>query len=149
MEVKSPAFEDGDMIPEKYGYTEENVSPPLEFSGIPEEAETLVIFMDDPDAKSVGGKVWDHWVVWNIPASVRMIGEDNIPPEAVEGKNDFGDVGYGGPNPPRTTHEYSIRVYALDSELDIPEGATKDEVGSAMDDLVVGSAEMKGRYSAD
>ena len=149
MEVDSPAFEDGGMIPERFGYTEENVSPPLEFSGVPEDAENLVILMDDPDAKSVAGKVWDHWVVWNIPASVRMIGEDNIPPEAVEGRNDFGETGYGGPNPPDKTHEYRIRVYALGSDIELSRGATLVDVRGAMDGKVVEKAEMTGKYPAD
>lgn len=147
MKVTSPAFNNGGIIPEKYGYSEQNLSLPLNFSGVPETAETLVVIMDDPDARSVSGKIWDHWTVWNIPAEVRSLREGEVPEGAVEGSNDFGNKGYGGPNPPSEKHVYRIRVYALNRSLDLEQGSSKEEVLGAMEDHIIAKGELKGSYS--
>jgi len=68
LDLTSPAFADGDPIPERYGYTADDVNPPLSIAGVPEEAESLALIVDDPDAMEPAGKVWDHWLVWNVPA---------------------------------------------------------------------------------
>jgi Raf kinase inhibitor-like YbhB/YbcL family protein len=81
----SPAFSDGDSIPRKYGYTVEDVNPPLTIEGVPAEAESLALVMDDPDAIEPAGKIWDHWVVWNIDPSRSTIAEDWDPSNAVGG----------------------------------------------------------------
>ncbi|MFB6077014.1 MAG: YbhB/YbcL family Raf kinase inhibitor-like protein, partial [Candidatus Nanohaloarchaea archaeon] len=118
-------------IPETYGYTERNVNPPLAVTGVPAEAETLALVMDDPDAKPVAGKVWDHWVVWNLPANTTEIPEDASFDTADEGVNDFGEQGYGGPNPPDQEHTYVFTLYALDTELDLDPGASKADLEAA------------------
>ncbi len=99
LRLTSPAFDHGERIPEKYGYTADNTNPPLDVGGVPDEAVSLVLVVDDPDAKDPAGKVWDHWVVWNVPAAQTHVPEDWSPDEAVEGQNDYGEVGWGGPNP--------------------------------------------------
>jgi Raf kinase inhibitor-like YbhB/YbcL family protein len=144
MKLTSPEFEDGEHIPEKYGNTRENVNPPLEIEDVPEEAESLVLIMDDPDAMEPAGKIWDHWTVWNIPADTRSIEEDSSP--GVEGMTDFRKRGYGGPNPPDGTHTYSFRLYALDTELELPKDSDKEDVEEAMKDHVIEKTELEGKF---
>lgn len=146
MKLSSPAFEDGGYIPEKHAYRKENVSPPLEIENVPEDAETLVLLMDDPDAKEPAGKVWDHWTVWNISSNISRIEEGSLPEEAVEGVNDYGEKGYGGPNPPDRTHVYRFRLYSLDAELHLPSHAIKDAVEEEMEDHVIEEAELEGKF---
>lgn len=146
LRLKSPAFSDGEPIPDKYGLTEENVNPPLEFEGVPEEAESLVLLMDDPDAVEPAGKVWNHWVVWNIQPDTAEVSEGSVPTGATEGETDFGERGYGGPNPPDREHTYRFRLYALGSELDLPGTATKKDVEEAMENSVLDEAELTGTY---
>lgn len=145
LSLTSPAFDDGGPIPEEYGYEEQNVNPPLHVAGVPEEAASLALVMDDPDAKPVAGKVWDHWVLYNIPAETTQIREDEAP--GVEGANDFGEAGYGGPNPPDKEHTYVFTLYALDTELDLSQGATKEEVENAMEGHVLAKDVLEGTYA--
>jgi len=133
MKISSPAFDDGEYMPEKYGYTEENVNPPLRVENVPEGAESLVLVMDDPDAMEPAGKIWEHWTVWNIPSRTSRIPEDWSSENAVEGTTDFRDTGYGGPNPPDGTHTYRFQVYAINKELDLGEECGKEEVISAIE----------------
>ncbi len=98
--LKSSAFENNDEIPEEYGYTKENINPPLSVSEVPPGTKTLALVMDDPDAEPVAGKIWDHWVVWNINPEISEIPEDWDQKGSMVGKNDYGEKGYGGPNPP-------------------------------------------------
>ncbi|MFC7019068.1 MULTISPECIES: YbhB/YbcL family Raf kinase inhibitor-like protein [Haloarcula] len=148
LRLTSPAFDDGERIPEKYGYTAENTNPPLDVGGVPGEAVSLVIIVDDPDAKEPAGKVWDHWVVWNVPAERTHVPEDWSPDEAVEGQNDYGEVGWGGPNPPDREHTYRFIVYALDTTLDLPAGASKDDVYDAASGHTLAKGELTGTYPA-
>jgi Raf kinase inhibitor-like YbhB/YbcL family protein len=145
MKLTSPAFEDGGEIPEKYGYTRENVNPPLEIKGIPGGVESLALIVDDPDAEPVAGKIWVHWTMWNIPADTERIGEGESP--GVEGMTDFRDTGYGGPNPPDGEHTYVFRLYALDTELDLIAGASRQELEQAMQGHVVAETELEGSFS--
>lgn len=144
--LSSPSFEDGARIPHEYGYTAANTNPPLEIENVPVETASLVLIVDDPDAEQPTGKVWDHWIVWNIPPDTRAIPEGWSPDEAVEGQNSFGEVGWGGPNPPDREHTYRFLLYALDATLDIPRGAHKDEVYDAASGHMVGKAELTGTY---
>jgi len=146
LELSSPAFADGEPIPREYGYTERDVNPPLLIEGVPEEAESLVLLMDDPDAVEPAGKVWDHWVVYDVPAETREIPED-WDAEGVEGRNDYGEVGYGGPNPPDGRHTYRFRCYALDRELTLSGVESKDTVEAAMDGHVLAEATLTGTYA--
>lgn len=146
MEISSTAFSDGDLLPEKYGYTRDNVNPPVKFSGIPEETESLVLIVDDPDAEEPAGKVWDHWLMWNIPPETERIGEGEEPIGAREGINDFGDRGYGGPNPPDGEHTYRFKLYALDTELELNDVSEKKELEEAMEDHIISEALLKGKF---
>lgn len=145
MKLTSPAFEDGGEIPERHSYIRENINPELEIEYIPEEAESLVLIMDDPDAMEPAGKIWLHWTLWNISPDTSKIGEVEAP--GVEGMTDFRDTGYGGPNPPDGKHTYVFRLYALDTELELEEGASRDELEEAMEGHVIEEAELKGDFT--
>jgi Raf kinase inhibitor-like YbhB/YbcL family protein len=131
LELASPAFDHGERIPEEYGYTERNVNPPLEIDGVPDDAESLALIVDDPDAREPAGKVWDHWLVWNVPPETASIPEDWEPTDATEGTNDYGDHGYGGPNPPDREHTYRFRLFALDTTLEHGSDADAADIESA------------------
>jgi len=146
LQLSSPAFDDGERIPEEYGYAADNASPPLEIRGVPDAAESLVLVVDDPDAAEPAGKVWDHWVVWNIPPETESIAEGTLPDGASEGENDYGETGWGGPNPPDREHTYRFLLYALDMELDLASDATKDDLYDAASGHTVGKAELRGTY---
>jgi Raf kinase inhibitor-like YbhB/YbcL family protein len=148
MQITSAAFKDGEFIPVKYTCDGEDASPPLEWTGMPEETRTLVLICDDPDAPM---GTWVHWVVFNIPAALTRLPE-SVPPErelevgAIQGMNDFKKIGYGGPCPPSDTHRYFFKMYALDIELDLPEGATKSHVMLSMEGHVLDEAHLMGTY---
>ncbi len=147
LKLKSPAFEDGKEIPRIYGYKNENVNPPLNIEGVPENTKSLALIMDDPDAMAPAGKVWDHWVIWNISPEIHEIKEGSVPQGAVEGKNDYGDIGYGGPNPPDKEHTYIFELYALDDILDLKKGSTKEELKKRMKGNVIGRSVLRGTYA--
>lgn len=148
LSLTSPAFDDGDRIPEEYGYTERNVNPPLEIGGVPDDAESLSLIVDDPDAKEPAGKVWDHWIVWNVPPGTETIPADWDADDAAEGTNDYGDPGYGGPNPPDRAHTYRFDLYALDTTLDLGTDADADALEDAMDGHVLAQTRLEGTYPA-
>jgi hypothetical protein len=145
--LTSPAFEDGGSIPARYGYRQENVNPPLAIAGVPAGAESLAVIVDDPDAVKPAGKVWDHWVVWNVPPEVEELPEGWDASGASEGTNDFGERGYGGPNPPDREHSYRFQVIALDATLDLPGETDADGLREAMDGHVIEGAELTGTYA--
>lgn len=146
MDISSPAFSDGENIPDKYGYSRDNVNPPVNFSDIPEKSVTLVLIVDDPDAEEPAGKIWDHWLIWNIPIETDGIGEGEKPIGAREGINDFGERGYGGPHPPDGEHTYKFKLYALDTELDLNNTSKKKQLKKAMDGHILGKARLKGNF---
>lgn len=143
MRIKS-VFGEGEKIPERYTCDGDEVNPPLEFSGIPENCKSLVLILDDPDSPS---KTWVHWILWNLDPKTAKIPENCVPNECIQGINDFGKVGYGGPCPREGTHNYRFRVYALDSELNLREGSTVRELENALDDHIIDSAVLTGVYS--
>ncbi len=145
--LRSSAFDDGNPIPEQYGYTESNINPPLTIEGVPRNAESLALIVDDPDAVEPAGKIWDHWVAWNIDPSVGEISEDWDAAGAEEGQNDYGESGYGGPNPPDREHTYHFKLYALDSEIDLPPSASVEDLENAMEGHVLDQAELTGTYT--
>ncbi|MFB6093826.1 MAG: YbhB/YbcL family Raf kinase inhibitor-like protein [Halanaeroarchaeum sp.] len=147
LSLDSPAFEDGGPIPAEYGRTERDVNPPLRIAGVAPDAETLALVMDDPDAVEPAGKVWDHWVVWNVPAETEAVPEDWDATDATEGRTDYGETGYGGPNPPDGRHTYRFRLYALDVTLDLPPNATTADLEDAMDGHVLAEAHLEGTYA--
>jgi len=144
MKITSPAFEEGGTIPEKFSKNSENVSPELRIEGVPAEAKSLALIVDDPDAP-VG--LFTHWIVWNIHPQTNRISEGTTPSGAVQGKNDFGDVGYGGPQPPSGTHRYFFKVFALDQALNLKAGAKRKEVDAAMKGHVIAQGHLMGKYS--
>jgi hypothetical protein len=144
--LKSPTFEDKESIPDKYTCEGENVNPPLEIYNVPEETKSLALIVDDPDA--TGGGTFDHWIIWNIKPQVSKIEEGKLPEGAVEGVNNFGNINYGGPCPPQgnSPHRYMFKLYALDKEIEIAPGSSKDELESAMDDHIIESTTLTGYY---
>ena len=111
-----------------------NSSPPLTIEGVPENTISLALIMDDPDAMGAVGKVWVHWVLWNIEPDTIEVKENSIPSNSVEGETDFGEVGYGGPAPPDKEHTYIFKLYALDKKLELKKGSTKKEIEETMKD---------------
>ena len=155
LKLTSSAFSDGGEIPRKCGYKNGNISPSLTFSGNPTEAESLVFIMDDPDAMGAVGKVWVHWIMWNIHPTCTGIAEDGfllcerepILVDTQEGMTDFGEVKYGGPAPPDKRHTYVFKLYALDSELDLPDKSTKADVEKAMEGHIIEQTTLTGTYA--
>ena len=145
--LQSQAFENNGVIPREYGYKNGNKSPPLKINGIPENTSSLALIMDDPDAMGAVGKVWVHWVLWNIDPSISEINENSIPSGCVEGETDFGEIGYGGPAPPDKEHTYIFKLYALDTKLDNQKGATKNQIEESMKNHILAETVLKGRYS--
>ena len=146
LELQSTAFSNGAEIPKNYGYKNGNQSPPLTINGIPSGTQSLALIMDDPDAKAAVGKVWVHWVIWNIDANTTEIKEGNPPSESIDGKNDFGELGYGGPAPPDKKHTYIFKLYALDSKLDLAKGSSKSQVEQSMQGHILEETTLKGTY---
>jgi len=143
--LTSTAFSDGDEIPRECGYKNGNTTPPLTISGIPAGTKSLSIIMDDPDAMGVVGKVWVHWVAWNIDPTIEL--DDVVDHLSIEGMTDFGEVGYGGPAPPDKRHTYVFKLYALDSELDLPDKSTKADVEKAMEGHIIEQTQLTGTYA--
>ncbi len=143
MQITSPVFGHNETIPRAYTCQGEDTNPPLEISGVPEGAQSLVLIMDDPDAPS---RTWDHWVVFNIPVSgaALSIGEHSVP--GTQGWNSFGRVEYGGPCPPSGTHRYFFKIYALDNRLSVRARARKQEVERAMQGHILDQAQLIGLY---
>lgn len=147
MQLSSPAFDDGEEIPRQYGYTEQNVNPPLQVAGVPATAESLALIVDDPDAVEPAGKIWTHWLIWNIDPTVSEIPEDWGAVGATEGENDYGETDYGGPNPPNGRHTYRFQLSALDTTLSLPAGATKDELETELEGRTVAETVLTGTYA--
>lgn len=148
IKIESSAFKYGEFIPVKYTCDGENVSPPLKWSGAPANTKSLALISDDPDAP-IGD--WVHWVMYNIPPNVFEL-EEKIPADkilqngAIHGLNDFRKFGYGGPCPPSGVHRYFFKIYALDTMLDLPPGATKKQLLEAMKNHIIAQGELMGKY---
>ncbi len=149
MQLSSTAFNEGEPIPAKYTCDERNVSPPLKWSGAPQDAKSMVLIAEDPDAP-VG--IWVHWVLYDLPASVTELPEgipqsQYLPQGGKQGLNDFKRLGYGGPcPPPGHPHRYFFKLYALNTTLDLKPGATKKEVEAAMAHHILARGELMGTY---
>jgi len=145
MELKSKAFENNEKIPSKHTCDGENISPQLSVSGVPENAKSLVLIMDDPDAVKPAGKVWDHWIVFNIPPETKEIPESQEP-QGIHGKGTSGNLNYRGPCPPDAEHKYFFKLYALDTTFGLPQGSEKKEVEEAMRGHIIEQTQLIGRY---
>ena len=143
MKLSSPVFEDNKFIPSKYTCDGENINPSLKISEVPEEAKSLVLIVDDPDAP-IG--IWDHWILWDISPSISIIRENSIPKGSVQGENSFGKKSYGGPCPPGGTHRYFFNLYALDKILELSDRTTKKELEKEMKNHILDKTELIGLY---
>jgi len=140
----------GQPIPARYSCKGQDISPPLEWDKeLPERTQSLALIMDDPDAPM---GTWVHWVLYNIPATAHALPE-NTPDDpvladgALQGTNSSRKTGYDGPCPPSGTHRYFFKLYALDTRLGLPSGATKDQLLEAMQGHILGQAELMGTFS--
>jgi Raf kinase inhibitor-like YbhB/YbcL family protein len=145
MKLTSSAFQEGEGIPVKHTGEGTDVSPPLSWDGVPKGTKELVLICDDPDAPRP--TPWVHWVLYGIAPDRASLPEEDSG-EGIEGRNDFGRTGYGGPMPPRRhgTHHYHFKLYALDRTLGLKPGATKEQVLAAMEGHVLAEAELIGTY---
>jgi len=143
IQITSIAVAEGGKIPRIYTCDDQNVSPPLSWTGVPTTTMSLALIMDDPDAPS---GTWVHWVTYNLPPDLSSL-EQGKTGLGTDGKNDFNRQGYGGPCPPRgSTHRYYIKLYALDTRLDLKPGATKPQVEIAMRGHILAQGQLMGKY---
>lgn len=152
---RTSTFTHGESIPEKYTCEGEDRSPELTIGNVPDDAAALAVVVDDPDAPT---GTFTHWLLWNLPADTVEIPEDvpqrgTVPElgDAVQGENDFGDVGYRGPCPPEgdDPHEYRFTLYVLDEELDAESGALRPEVQDEFDAKARNTATFTGTFSRE
>lgn len=153
IEVRSQAFEAGQPIPLRHTQDGDNLSPPLRFEGLPRQTRELALIVDDPDAPT--DQPWVHWLMYKIPGATETIDAgvpvSPTPPRpagARQGRNTAGNPGFDGPAPPKGhgTHHYHFKVYALDTELDLPPEATKEVLMGAMEGHVIDQGELIGTY---
>jgi hypothetical protein len=144
MNITSSAFNQNDSIPSKFTCDGDNVSPELVIHSVPENAKSLAIILDDPDAPM---GTFTHWLIWNIDPKTDTIKEKSVPLGAIEGKNGAGRVGYIGPCPPSGTHHYHFTLYALDAMLDLPNGANREALLGKIQKHTIISTEFIGLYS--
>lgn len=152
MTVITQAFSSGERIPEKYTCQGEDISPPFTIQNTPEGTQSIALLVDDPDAPR---KTFTHWILFNLPADTTVLSEgldveehfgdeDDGP---LEGVNDFGSPGYGGPcPPPGSTHHYHFRFFALDTRLDLESGATRKQLTQAMDGHILAETDYIGTF---
>jgi Raf kinase inhibitor-like YbhB/YbcL family protein len=144
MKISSLSFGENKSIPSKFTCDGESINPPLEISGVPAEAKSLALIMDDPDAPMAGGFV--HWVVFNMNPKTEGIGENMKPESGIEGTGSSGKNGYVPPCPPSGAHHYHFKLYALDSELNLDGSAKREDIEKAMEGHTIEQAEIIGLY---
>ncbi len=149
LRLTSPAFKDGEFIPDKYTGKGEDISPPLEWVDAPGGTKSFALISDDPDAPM---GTWVHWVLYGIPADKKNLPEgvkkDGVLPDgAMQGMTNFGSVGYGGPYPPPgPAHRYFFRLYAVGAKLNLKSGLTKKALLEAIKEHIIAKAELMGKY---
>lgn len=144
MKLTSQAFSEGQKIPDQYTRYGTNHVPPLHFEGVPDRTRSLALIVDDPDAP---GGTFNHWVLFNMDPKIQDIKEDRVPVMAMQGRNDFGDVEYGGPQPPSGEHHYVFKAYALDAMLPLGRGCRRADVEREMRGHVLDSATLTGTFA--
>jgi len=155
MEIRSPAFSDGGEIDRRFTCEGDDISPALEWSGVPDGARSLALIVDDPDAPDPAApqRVYTHWVLYNIPTDAGGLEEGiapgDLPEGTLQGLNDWGRTGYGGPCPPIGRHRYFHKLFALDAELPDLGEPTKAELQEAMEGHVLARAELVGTYEKE
>jgi Raf kinase inhibitor-like YbhB/YbcL family protein len=149
LSLSSPIFQEGEDIPTEYTCNGQDISPPLTWGESPSETQSFVLIMDDPDAP---GGAFTHWLLFNLPADSRELPEI-VPPHnelasgALQGKNSFGKIGYGGPcPPPGSAHHYRFTIYALDQVLDLMAGASRKQVIDAITGHILARGQLTGMY---
>jgi Raf kinase inhibitor-like YbhB/YbcL family protein len=149
IQLSSPAFQEGETIPRQYTGDGKDTSPPLRWGEPPEGTRSFALVCDDPDAPR---GTWTHWLLFNLPPDRRELPEgvpakETLDGGASQGKNDFGNIGYGGPAPPAgKPHRYYFRLYALDTQLDLPAGASRQQLLAAMKGHILAEGQLMGRY---
>lgn len=149
MDLTSSAFQAGRTLPDRFSCDGENISPPLQWSGVPAGAQSLVLIFDDPDAP---GGMFSHWVIYDMSPEQNGLPEgiglgENPNANYVQGRNDYGDTGYGAPcPPPGETHQYFFRLYALDTTLNIGPGATRAQVIENMEGHILATTELSAAF---
>jgi Raf kinase inhibitor-like YbhB/YbcL family protein len=143
MKISSSAFDNRGSIPPKYTCDGENINPPLSFSEVPQDAKSLALIVDDPDAP-VG--TFTHWIIWNINPHTLQVPEGQVPQDAQVGVNDFGKNSYGGPCPPSGVHRYQFRLYALDTILQLPANSKRSDLERTMDGHILQELVLTGLY---
>jgi Raf kinase inhibitor-like YbhB/YbcL family protein len=141
--LESSAFRNAQAVPSRHTCEGEDVSPPLRWTDVPEGTRSLALVVDDPDAP---GGVFTHWIAWRLDPGSGGLGEGEAAPS--EGENDFGTTGYRGPCPPpgHGRHRYVFHLYALDADLELGDGASKDDLEQAIKGHVLTTAELVGTY---
>lgn len=148
MQLYSPAFQNGEVIPAKYTCDGPNISPPLSIKDVPAAAKSLVLIMEDPDVPRHLRKdgMWNHWLIFNIPPTTQEI-KENEEPVGTHGLGTSNNLTYYGPCPPDREHRYFFKLYALDTKLMLPEKSTKTEIEHAMQKHVLAQTELIGHYA--
>jgi Raf kinase inhibitor-like YbhB/YbcL family protein len=149
MEIRSSAFDDGAPIPDEHAKEKGNSSPPLEFRDVPAHTHALALVVEDPDAPS---GLFCHWILYDLPPHTTSLeagipAKEILPDGSVQGTNDFGDIGYGGPRPPSGTHRYYFRLYALDKQLDLQGTVKHDDMQQAMHGHILEECQLMGTYA--
>lgn len=153
VDITSDVFEDGESIPVRHTADGENISPPLQITGVPGSAEEIALICEDPDAPRE--EPWAHWVLWGlppdtgeIPGHMSPVEEPEELPGAKQGYNDFGEIGYGGPAPPEGDgmHHYHFRVFVLEDQPLLVPGANREQLLHAMDEIIVAEDKLTGTY---
>ncbi|MEQ8755280.1 MAG: YbhB/YbcL family Raf kinase inhibitor-like protein [Coleofasciculus sp. G1-WW12-02] len=149
MNLESQAFSANEMIPSQYTCDGEEISPELHWDAPPIGTQSLALIVDDPDAP---GQTFVHWVVYDIPPETRQLSpgipaQEPLAKGGTQGKNDFGNLGYGGPCPPSGIHRYFFKLYALNRTLGLDAGVTKAQLQAAMSGHILANGELIGRYS--
>lgn len=151
--LTSLKFEHEGIIPTKYTCQGSDISPPLSWSNEPQDTKSFVLISDDPDAPDPDNPkmTWVHWVAYDIPPSVHEFSENmpttnKLPTGGTQGESDFHTIGYGGPCPPKGSHRYFFKLYALDTLLSLPAGKTKEEIVKAMEGHIIDKTELIGYY---
>ena len=142
--LESSSFKANTMIPSKYTCEGDNISPPLTWNNIPPKTQSLALVMEDPDAPD---GVWTHWIMFNISPNIKSLSEaSEIPPGALQGKNSWGELKYGGPCPGMGVQRYIFTIYALDKIIDLETGTSRTNLLDAITSHVIGSSQLIGLY---
>lgn len=149
MQLQSSVFSSNGLIPTKYTCDGDNISPPLTWNQPPEGTTSFALIVEDPDAPK---GTFTHWVIYDIPGNQNQLlegitQESTLPDGSIQGRNDFGQLGFGGPCPPQGSHRYCFKLHALERSLNLAPGACKTDVLKAMEGTVLESAELVGHYT--